>query len=126
LSLRHGAYANVRLGPRVEELADELRELVPVYCACDAVAVHLLALTISRLEASAVALEGAEPSELSRLQQDTRGWVNSAGRLLDALGMTPTARARLGVDVARVAAAREASLEQLQEAGRLAREGAQA
>jgi hypothetical protein len=31
LAVKHGAYAKVALGPRVEELTEEIRPLVPAY-----------------------------------------------------------------------------------------------
>ena len=110
LSVRHGAYAVVLLGPRVEELADELRPVVPVFAAADEVALRLLALTLSRLERAEEALAAVEPGEAGRLRQDALGWANSARRLLNDLGMTPTSRAGLGLDLSRAAAVRETVL----------------
>lgn len=104
----HGAYADLKLGARVAELAADLAPLVPAYRASDQVTVQLLALSIARIEAAALALEQAKPGELARLEQDLRGWVGKATTLADKLGMTPTARARLGVDVA--VARRQATL----------------
>jgi hypothetical protein len=101
ITLGHGAYAVVKLGPRVDELAGELRELVPTYAASDEPAVRLLALTLARLERAEEALEQAEPADLGRLRQDALGWANAARRLLNDLGMTPTSRARLGLDLTR-------------------------
>jgi hypothetical protein len=101
-SVRHGSYAVVKLGPRVDELADELRELVPGFRPADEVALRLLGVCLARIEAASTALEEAGPVELERLRQDLRGWLNTARRLLNDLGMTPTARARLGLDVARM------------------------
>jgi len=43
LAVRHGAFATLKLGPRVDELAAEVRELVPAYRPNDEVSVHLLA-----------------------------------------------------------------------------------
>lgn len=103
VSLRHGAYADLRLGDRVAELADELRPLVPAGRPADEVALRLLALCLARIEAAHAALEKAKPAELATLESDARGWTNTARRLLSDLGMTPTARARLGLDVARTA-----------------------
>jgi hypothetical protein len=83
----------------VDELADALRDVVPAYWPSDEVAVRLLALALARLErAEAV----ADPS--SKLRTDTLGWANSARRLLGDLGLTPTSRAALGLDVARTTA----------------------
>lgn len=119
LSVRHGAYAVVQLGPRVAELSAELAELVPGYSGSDAVAVRLLALSLVRLERAEAALADAEPGDLARLRVDSLGWANSARRLLNDLGMTPTARARLGVDLGRIAGG---GLERLAADGRALRE----
>jgi hypothetical protein len=100
LGVRHGAYAIVRLGDRTAELADQLRQLVPAYMPADDVAVQLLALALARAEAAATALEGAKPGDLARLEQDLRGWVTKATSLADKLGMTPTSRSRLRLDLA--------------------------
>lgn len=112
-AVRHGAYATVALGPRVDELAELLRESVPAYSPSDEVAVRLLGLALARLEAAGTAIEGATPGDLARLRADERGWVNTARRLLGDLGMTPTSRARLGLDLTRgttLAAAMEEAL----------------
>ena len=100
-ALRYGAQATVALGPRVNELADDLRELVPGYAPSDEPAVRLLALSFARSERAEVTLEAAGPDEMGRLRQDSLGWANAARRLLNDLGMTPTARVRLGLNVAR-------------------------
>jgi len=97
LSLRHGAYADVHLGGRVEELADAIRPLVPGYSEADEVVLRVLCLALARLEASSAAVEGASTEQLARLRSDERGWANSIRRLVNDLGMTPTARARLGL-----------------------------
>jgi hypothetical protein len=102
ISVKHGAYADVKLGPRVEELAETVRVLVgPLYRESDELAVRLLAMCLARIEAAEAALAEAEPGDLARLQADMRGWTNTSRRLLNDLGLTPAARARLGLDVAR-------------------------
>lgn len=101
LSVKHGAYSVVKLGPRVDELADALRaEVGALYRASDELAVRLLALCVARIEAAAKALEEAAPDQHALLDTRARGWVNTAGRLMSDLGLTPAARARLGLDVA--------------------------
>ena len=120
LSTRHGAYSSVRLAPRAVELEADLVRLVPTYTDSDGPAVALLATTLARVERAAQAVDDAadDPDGPKRLEQDLRGWVNTAARLLDALGMTPTSRARLGLDLARV----EDTLAQLAADGRATRE----
>jgi hypothetical protein len=100
-AVTHSAYATAALGPRVDELADVHRPLVPGYSPSDEPAVRLLALAFARLERAEVALEAAGPDEMRRLRQDALGWANAARRLLNDLGMTPTARSRLGLTLAR-------------------------
>jgi hypothetical protein len=102
LAVKHGAYAVVKLGPRVETLAELIRDLVgPLYRDSDELAVRTLALTLARIEAAATALEEATGGELTSLEGHMRGWVNTQRRLLNDLGLTPAARAKLGLDVAR-------------------------
>lgn len=101
--LRHGAYAELRLSERVRDLAPVLEQLVPGFRPSDAPMVALLALAWARLEAASAAIDAAGPEELQRLRQDERGWANHAARVMDMLGMSPTARARLGLDVAMTA-----------------------
>jgi hypothetical protein len=113
----HGAYAStLRLGERVSELAVEIRDSVPVYSPADEVVVRLLAVTLARIERASVAIDrvddeaegkeidayaGARGEQLQRLRSDLRGWINSARRLANDLGLTPTSRAKLGLDIAR-------------------------
>jgi hypothetical protein len=99
-SVTHGAYAVLQLGDRVAEIADELTPLVPGYRPADQVAVRLLALSVARIERAVAALDEADVGQLARLEADMRGWVNTARRLVVDLALTPTARARLGIDVA--------------------------
>lgn len=99
LALRHGAYAVVALGPRVEELADQIRELVPAYSPSDEITIRLLCLALARLERSSDVTGEVPIEELGRLRENERGWTNTARRLLNDLGMTPTARAGLGLAI---------------------------
>ena len=104
VGLRHGAYASpVKLEGRVSELAPQLADLVPAYREADGPAVQLLAVTLTRIERAAATVEADENGDevaSQRLRDDLRKWVGTSVRLLDALGMTPTARARLGLDIA--------------------------
>jgi hypothetical protein len=101
VSTRHGAYATVNLGPRVDELADLIRPTVPTYRSGDEVMLRVLCLALTRLERSADAQgEMKDATELHRLRQDERGWANTVRRYLDDLGLSPMARARLKLDVA--------------------------
>jgi hypothetical protein len=117
LAVKHGAYALLRLTPRAEELADELRELVPLASPFDSATIDALALVLAQLERASVFLshvQGAElehfrsgerldkdeRDDLRRLASDTRSWANTALRYAEALGLTPSARMKLGIDAA--------------------------
>lgn len=100
--VHHGAYATVQLGPRVAELADEIRDLIPGYSPADEVALRVLCLALARLEQSSAAIDDDTPAaDLARLRQDERGWANTIRRYLADLGLTPVARSGLGLNVAR-------------------------
>jgi hypothetical protein len=101
LAVKHGSYATAALGPRVDELADQIRGLVPVYTPSDEIALRLLCLALARQERAEAALAEADASDTTRLRQDALGWANAARRLLNDLGMTPSSRAKLGLNVAR-------------------------
>jgi len=122
LSVRHGAYSELRLGKRVDELVPDLREQVVGYRSSDEVMVRLLAVSLARAEAHAAALEAAsEPSVLKELDVQLHRWVNRAAALCVQLGMSSMARGRLGVDVAvarRVASLTSMAADQGREEGK--------
>jgi hypothetical protein len=114
-ALRTGAYvASSRLGPRVDELTEETIAVMPVFTPADRPAVELFAITRVRIEIAQAALNDLdekasnplstylieESPNLQRLREDLGRWTTRALRLADALGMTPTSRARLGLDIA--------------------------
>lgn len=127
----HGARVSaVKLAadPRTRELAEAIRETMPVYSVADEIAIELLSVVLRRIERSVAAVERvdqalgdnvlaafASPSApyLAALRHDLRGWVQQAARLADQLGMTPTSRARLGLDLVRS----EGELAKLRETG---------
>ena len=87
LTVRHGAYSQLRLTQRAGEIVDEFRELVSRYRASDEPMVRLLAVTWARVEAAAEALEKADgPEQPSRLERDLRAWVRVARQLLTGRG----------------------------------------
>jgi hypothetical protein len=134
----HAAYSTLKLAPRAEQLATELRHVVPVYTAADEPTVRLLAVTLARIERATAALDEldeqtgdrsalgpyliAEAPKLQRLREDLRGWINTARRLAGDLGLNPTSRAKLGLDIART----EDALERLASEGREVRARAEA
>ena len=105
-ALRHGAYSSIRLGPRAAEIADELRAIVPARGAADEPTIALAALALAQVEAASlyVAERGIVDGR-GRPQPILRHlgtMMNTASRLLAALGCSPTSRAALGVDLVRV------------------------
>jgi hypothetical protein len=99
VAVKHGAHSLQRLGPRVDELAAVIRDLVPTYGPADEIAVRQLALALSRIEAAASALEEAAPGAAPSLETAVRGWSHLVERQLAALGMNPASRARLRLDL---------------------------
>ena len=97
----------VGLAPRAAELADGLRAIVPCYTGADEPTIRLLALVLARVEAASefVAREGwflpGGEGELQPVLRALSGWENTAARLCDRLGLTPTSRAQLGLDLVR-------------------------
>lgn len=102
-AMTHGASADIALAPRATELADYLRSIVPAAAESDEPTVRLLALTLARIETANewIAEHGIFTGKAGKVQPVLKvlsTWENSAARLCDQLGLTPTARARLGVD----------------------------
>ncbi len=98
----HGAWSERRLLPRVDELTEELRHVVPGAMAADQTAIRLLALVLARIEAATAWLDERGLFKDARgtpwpVLRNLAAWENSARSLCDALGLTVTARARLGV-----------------------------
>jgi hypothetical protein len=112
LALKHGAYSALKLAPRAEEIADEVREIVPARTEADEPTIRLLALTLAQVEAAAAWVaewgivdgKGKPQGILRHLGTMT----NTAARLASALGMTPTSRAALGLDLVHAQSAAEA------------------
>ena len=112
-AVRHSAYSLLRLAPRAEELRGQLAELVPFGTDADLPLVDLCAITLAQVERASLvlAIEQAEveraaesgapqPNRYDRLAADARAWVKTGARLLDQLGLSPTARGRLAGDLA--------------------------
>ncbi len=123
----------MHLAPRAAEITDDLREVVPAYAPSDEPTLGLLGLVLARIEKATAALDKVdemseanplaaytvgEAAKLQRLREDARGWVNTARRLCNDLGLTPTSRAKLGLNVVRARAEAEATLANLEAGGR--------
>lgn len=105
LSRRHGAYSLVSLEPRALELAGEIRELVPARSDADEISIRLLALALAQVEGAStwLAEHGLvdEHGNARSLLRHLGTMMNTAARIADRLGMTPTSRAQLGLDLTR-------------------------
>lgn len=108
LHLLHGLYSDRVRQPLEETFATALREamrsgLGSVYDpALDEHAVRRAARALATVEIVETQIDREGVDELSdRVVQDYQRAVTSAEKWLAALGMTPTARAKLGVDAAR-------------------------
>jgi hypothetical protein len=117
--LSHGGYRTVGLSERAGLIADEIRPSLPAYSPADEPVLHLLATALARIENANAAMavvdenattlvgpylgggkDGDLGPGLQRLREDLRRWVETARRLANDLGLTPTSRARLGLDIA--------------------------
>ena len=107
-ALKHGALVTSGAGAgalqrRADELAGELRSLVPGGTAADEPLLTLLALTLARVEIVNAWLDqhglfrNARGSEPQPILKQLQSWENAALRLCAELGLSPSARARLGV-----------------------------
>lgn len=122
----HGAYSTslLKIGPVIEQRADDIRALLPAFHAVDEAALRALATVLIRIERAAAALEQLEQmvdeaglgplamfsEELTLngkvvradgLKDDLARWLRVAEKYLSAFGMTPGSRARLGLDLVR-------------------------
>lgn len=116
--LVHGGYCTVGMSERAREIADAIRPTLPAYSVADEPVLGLLSTAIARIENASAAMEmvdknasplgpylgGGDEKDLGpglqRLREDLRRWVETARRLANDLGLTPTSRARLGLDIA--------------------------
>jgi hypothetical protein len=117
-SVTHGAgLAALKLAsePETAALEEAIWAAMPLHSPADGTTVALLALTLRRVQRAVAAIEHADSlslrnplapylvenrESLSRLREDLRGWVSLAARLAGSLGLNPSARAKLGLDIA--------------------------
>jgi len=123
VAAKHGAFSPRLVGPMAEEIErglDRLVEGTPAAAPAFAAARGTLALRLARLARVTAYIEethgglpldeDGQPLPAARLEAEL---ATAVDRALDALGLTPTAAARLGVDLARgssIAAEVEAAL----------------
>jgi hypothetical protein len=100
--VQHGAYVSpLRLAGRVEEICEVLRDsMAGYYTSSFEAAVQAAAIPAARLERALERLETAKPSEYAKLEADARGWHRAWVAGLGALGLTPMAASRLGLNLA--------------------------
>lgn len=105
LAVTHGTFSALRMAPRAEAIADDLRSIVPASSASDEPTIRLLALTLAQVEAATawVAQEGIvdKKGQPQPILRHLGTMTNTAARLCSALGLTPTSRAQLGLDLTR-------------------------
>jgi len=140
LARRHGSYSSVELRGRAIDLAGEIRDHLPLYSPADEPAVRLLSIVLARVERANDALDEVDEhfagaplqaflakngEGLDRLRKDLRQWINTAAKLASELGMTPSSRSRMGLDLALAARAADQALDRLGDEGRRIREARQ-
>jgi len=130
----HGAYAApVRFSEQTVEIADALRTYIPGYTPGMETSLQTYAITIVRVERAVRAIEHVEdvfertgklprvtnrkkdPDDfLAHLRQDLARWITLSLKLADALGLTPSASARILKDAGQAAHAAAAHAELLE------------
>jgi hypothetical protein len=97
-AVTHGAYVSpVRLSPRADELADEIRPYLPAQSPGYEPALACYCLILCRVERAAQGVyahpDGDQQS--TRLLNDLRKWLMASLRYASELGLTPASQARL-------------------------------
>jgi phage terminase small subunit len=111
-AVTHGAYARLRLSEAAGETAETFAELVPLQHPADLPMLEAFAFVFEQLRAAGKALEDAtRRADRLRLSQDARGWTLATLRFAEAFGMTPKARAELGLDLVRAGALADRDLD---------------
>lgn len=104
-AVKHGAYSTLQLAPRADQIAESLRTIVPVQSKSDEPTIRLAAMALAQVEAASAWLdaEGFVDSQGSPqgVLKVLAAFMNTASRLLAALGCSPVSRAGLGLDLAR-------------------------
>lgn len=114
LAVRHDAYSAIRIPARADEIAEWLREIVPASSAADDPTIRLAAIAPAQVEVvSAYLVEAGIVDGKGRPAPVLKHFgtmLNTAARLLSALGCTPTSRASLGLDLVRTEGALESMI----------------
>jgi len=101
-ALKHGCRSDRLLAPRAGELAAELRAVVLGHQVADDTLIKLLALVLARVEAANKWVDERglfrnDKGDPQPVLMPLTRWENTAIKLCDQLGLSPTARARIGV-----------------------------
>ncbi len=133
LAETHGSYSSpAKMGDRPAQIADALRPYIPGYTPGMETTLETYGVTLVRVERAVRAIEHVEdvfertgklqrvtnrkkdPDDfLAHLRQDLARWISLSLKLADALGLTPSASARILKDAGQAAhagAAHEALL----------------
>lgn len=104
--LQHGTKSERLMAPRTVEIAEELSKLIPAGTAVDEPAALLLAGMLARIEAANAFIERVGVVDTRHrvrpILKIVAGWEANAARLMDQLGLTPTSRAKLGTELAKI------------------------
>ena len=108
-AVTHGGRSEIKIAGRAAELSGYLESIVPAVSPADWPLITLLARDLAKVEAISEFLEehgltNPDGSERKVLLRDLATAANSAARNCDRLGLSPTSRAKLGLDLTRTAA----------------------
>jgi hypothetical protein len=102
-SVTWGDRALIKLRPRAAELADALREVVPIWHDSYAPILEAAAMVAAQAEAAFHGLDGADPEQTRWLDERAARWSKLYLQHLSALGLTPVTLARRGLDLSQIA-----------------------
>jgi hypothetical protein len=99
-----GDRALLRLRPRAAELAEQIRDLVPVWHDSFTPTVEAAAMVAAQAEAAFAGLaDASDPSQVRWLDERAARWAKLYGQYLGQLGLTPVALAKRGLDLSQAA-----------------------
>src|SRR5262249_33259049 len=121
-SVKHEAFSPGALAPRAAELEDAICSVMPSEDSADGFAIKSLALILARVEAAHQYLDARGicdgRGELRPVVAVLSIWENSARLMMIALGLTPSGRKALGLQLARGRRDFDVNLDRLDEAKR--------
>lgn len=112
-AVTHGAFSATKLAPHVAELEVDIANRMMVVSEADQIPVALLARVLAKIEAVETWLADPANADIGTFKPGTARpqpilrelslWRKEAATLAHQLGLNPTSRARLGVDLVRLA-----------------------